>query len=241
MTLKIISSNSSGNAYLLQSATGTLLIECGVHISKIKQALNYNITNVACIVSHSHGDHACSIKAVMDAGINVFASAATFMVHHADKHHRAKVIYDQKNFLVNGFKIKPFSVHHDVPCFGFMISHEEMGNCIFLTDTFYCDYTFPGTHQYIIECNHDQEIIYDNKTPGFLRERVIQSHMNIETCKGLLSANDLRQVNNIVLIHLSNTNSNALQFKKEIETLTGKNVFVADAGMVIENFNKEPF
>lgn len=240
MRLKIIGSNSAGNAYLLESSTGTLLIECGVHISKIKKALDFNLSGVAAIVTHSHGDHACAIKEVLNAGVNVFASADTFISAGVERHHRANKIFENKNFLVNGFKIKPFNVNHDVPCFGFIIQHEEMGLCVFLTDTFYCDYTFPGANQYILECNHDQEIMFENATPNFLRERVIQSHMNINTCKDLLRANDLSNVNNIVLIHLSNSNSNAAGFKREIEEMTGKNVHVADAGMTIENFNKTP-
>ena len=48
---------------------------------------------------------------------------------------------------------------------------------------------------------------------------------------------NLSKVNNIVLIHLSNRNSDAVKFQKEIAATTGKNVYIADKGMVIE-FNK---
>jgi phosphoribosyl 1,2-cyclic phosphodiesterase len=240
MKLTVINSNSSGNAYLLQSSTGeTLLIECGVHFSKIKRALNFNLTNVAAIVTHSHGDHACSIKDVLNAGIYVSASKETLEGKGALSHHRATVIEAGKSFNHLGFKIKPFAVNHDVPCFGFLINHAECGLTLFLTDTYYCDYIFPRLNNIIIECNHDEEIIETNGTPKFLRERVIQSHMNFKTCKGLLQANDLSKVNNIVLIHLSDNNSDAQLFHSEISKLTGKHVHVAEAGLVIENFNKE--
>jgi len=56
----------------------------------------------------------------------------------------------------------------------------------------------------------------------------------------MLSANDLSQVNNIVLIHLSDSNSDEIQFQNEVSELTGKNVTVASNGMTI-NFNKTPF
>lgn len=56
----------------------------------------------------------------------------------------------------------------------------------------------------------------------------------------MLSANDLTAVNNIVLIHLSDGNSNEKQFKKEVYELTGKNVYVASNGMNLK-FNKTPF
>jgi DNA/RNA-binding domain of Phe-tRNA-synthetase-like protein len=57
----------------------------------------------------------------------------------------------------------------------------------------------------------------------------------------MLKANNLSQVNNIVLIHLSDGNSDAEDFQKQVTELTGKTVYVADAGMIIDNFNKKPF
>jgi ribonuclease BN (tRNA processing enzyme) len=50
----------------------------------------------------------------------------------------------------------------------------------------------------------------------------------------------LSQVNNILLIHLSDSNSDEKQFKKEIHELTNKNVIVASNGMDIP-FLKTPF
>ena len=100
-------------------------------------------------------------------------------------------------------------------------------------------------HNIIIEANYCKKII-DAKVvagtnPKFLRDRVITSHMSIDTCKELLKANDLSAVNNIVLIHLSEGNSNAKQFQEEITAATGKKVHVARPGMIIENFHKRPF
>lgn len=56
----------------------------------------------------------------------------------------------------------------------------------------------------------------------------------------MLAANDLSQVNNIVLIHLSDSNSDEKQFQKEVSELTRKNVTVASNGIEIQ-FNKTPF
>lgn len=240
MRLIVIGSNSKGNGYLLQGKDSTLLIECGVHINKIKQALNYSLRNVSAIVTHSHGDHSKYMKNVMDAGIDVYASEATFLAKGITQHHRAKVIKMQSGFYrAGGFKFMPFEVNHDVPCFGFLIEHEECGLTLFLTDTYYCDYKFPGLNNIIVECNHDMESMDGSGTPGFLRDRIIQSHMNLDTCRDLLLANDLSAVNNIVLIHLSDKNSDAGKIKREIETHTGKTTWIAEAGLTIP-FDKNP-
>lgn len=239
MILKVIGSNSAGNAYILQSESDSLLIECGVHISKIKKALNFRVDNVNAIVSHSHGDHAGHLIGALQAGITVYGSIETFVARGVARHHRAKPMVAGKSYQVGSFKVKPFNVNHDVACFGFLIMHEECGLTLFLTDTYFCDYVFPGLNNVIVECNHDEELLFDN-SPKFLQERIIQSHMNVETCKQLLTANDLSQVNNIVLIHLSDSNSDAARFKKEVKELTGKSVYVAQSGLSIE-FNKYPF
>lgn len=239
MILKVIGSNSSGNAYILQSTTDSLLIECGVHISKIKKALNFLLGNVNCIVSHSHGDHSSGIVGVLQAGIAVYASKETLEAKGVHLHHRAKSMEAGKIHQVGSFKVKPFNVNHDVPCFGFLIEHNECGRVLFLTDTYYSDYVFPGLNNIIVECNHDQDMLLNN-SKKFLRDRVIQSHMNIETCKELLLANDMSLVNNIVLIHLSDENSDRNKFYNEIKELTGKTVAIADAGLDIP-FDKNPF
>lgn len=239
MILKVISSSSSGNGYLLVGESGTLLIEAGVHIGKIKQALNFNLQEVDCIITHAHGDHAGHIKAVLDSGIYVHTGIETLKAKGVETHHRAKAIEAGKAYWLGEFRIKPFAVEHDVPCFGYLIEHPECGRVVFLTDSAYSKYKFPGVNNYIVEANHEAEIMNSNGTPGFLKDRIISSHMNLQTCRDLLLANDLSQVNNVVLIHLSDSNSDARRFQKEISSITGKSVTIAEAGLEIP-FNKMP-
>ena len=241
MELQVIASDSSGNGYLLKAKNETLLIECGCHINQIKQALDFNLKNVTAIVSHAHGDHAKYIKSVLEAGIPVYANEHTLTEKNLLGHHRVRMIEAGLTYKIGGFKVKPFNVNHDVPTLGFLIHHEEMGLTVFLTDTCYSNYTFSSVNHFIVECNHDTEIMENNGTPTFLKNRIVKSHMNMQTCKELLLANDLSKVHNIVLIHLSNNNSDAIRFKKEIAAITGKTVFIAEKGLLIENFTQNPF
>lgn len=240
MQLKVIGSNSAGNGYLLVSATDTLLIECGVSLKKIKQALNFKVSNVNAIVSHSHGDHANYLKQVLDCGIPVYASNHTLNAKGLAAHHRVKEISAGNQYQIGSFTVMPFPVHHDVPCFGYMIYHPEMGITVFLTDSYYSDFVFPAAQHFIVECNHSQDIMEQNDTKKFLKDRIMASHMNLETCKTLLKSNDLRSVINVVLIHLSDTNSDSRRFKREVEQETGKTVFIAEPGLTIP-FNKTAF
>ena len=52
--------------------------------------------------------------------------------------------------------------------------------------------------------------------------------------KGFLKATDLKEVKEIVLIHLSGDNSNPKEFKTEIEKTTGKEAYIARKGLEID-------
>jgi len=245
MKLKVISTGSIGNAYILETESEALLIEAGVKFNEIKKALDFNLSKVVgCIVSHCHGDHAKSINDVMASGIKTFASNHTLVNTSTILNYNAIEISHGVVSRIGNFKIMPFDVKHDVPCLGFLIEHPECGKTIFITDTYYCKYTFEGLNNIIIEANYSKEII-DKKygtdsDKEFLRNRILRSHFSLANCKDMLSANDLSKVNNIVLIHLSDTNSNEKQFVSEVAELTGKNVCAAVKGMEIQ-FNKTPF
>lgn len=249
MNLKIIGSNSSGNAYLLENEQEALLIECGVRFDIIKKAINFKLSKIrACLITHEHGDHCKSVREVMSAGINVCASYGTHAAMKTEGHHRARFLHTGSVEIIGGFRVKCFPIKHDTAePMGFLIHHAETGVVLFLTDSFYSEYLFDGVklNNIIIEANYSQDIIdrrvRDGSNPKFLSDRVIESHMSIDTCKDLLKANDITQVNNIVLIHLSDGNSDEKRFKREIEETTGKTVHVARAGLVIPNFNKKPF
>jgi phosphoribosyl 1,2-cyclic phosphodiesterase len=248
MKLQIINSNSKGNGYILQSSTGeALLLECGVNFQEIKKALQFNLKNVVgCLVTHEHQDHCKSVRDVMAAGINVWSSELTHQAMQTTMHHRACIVKaNEAAIAINSFKIRAFNVKHDAADpLGYLIQHSECGTVLFLTDSYYCEYNFQGLNNIIIEANYCETILEAKTTAGanpkFLRDRVIQSHMSLQTCKTTLQAYDLSKVQNIVLIHLSDGNSDEKRFKKEVEEATGKTVFVAHHNQIID-FNETAF
>ena len=246
MKLRIIGTGSKGNAYVLENEHEALLIEAGVNIKEIKQALDFDYSKVVgCIVTHEHLDHCKSANDLMRLGIDVYTGAKTHQKINGDVIHRAMPIASRETIKLGNFKIMAFDVKHDaVEPLGFLIEHKDCGKVLFLTDTYYCKYTFPGLNNIIIEANYSKEIIDKKYGPDsdkeFLRNRILKSHFSLANCKDMLKANDLRQVNNIVLIHLSDSNSDEKQFQKEVYELTYKNVHVASNGMVID-FKKTPF
>ncbi|RUP38242.1 MAG: MBL fold metallo-hydrolase [Acinetobacter sp.] len=250
MELTVINSGSVGNCYLFDSGTSVLIVECGVSFKQIKEALNFNLRNVCgALVTHEHMDHCKSVAEVAESGIDIYTSAGTIKAFHEKGwyggSHRYKAVKQKQMFTVGEFKIIPFDVQHDCnEPLGFLINHEQCGNVLFVTDTYYVKHKFPGLNNILVEANYCKDIIaqkiWEGKIGGFLKNRIVQSHMSLQTCQGLLQANDLKAVNNIVLIHLSDSNSDAVRFQNTIQADTGKKVHVATKGLKI-NLDKRPF
>lgn len=244
MKLKIISTGSKGNAYLLQDRKGNmLLLEAGVQIDKIKIAADHQVTDIdACLITHEHLDHCKSAKKVLEMGIPIFASEGTHKAMNTANNRMAKTVkpFDQAH-IGGRWKVIPFDVKHDAAePFGFLIHHEEMGNVLFATDTYYIEYQFPDLNNMIVEANYDEDILMA-KTPGFLANRIVKSHMSIETMIKFLKDTDTKKVNNLVVCHLSDTNSNELNFTRRIKNETGiYQVHIANNGQQID-FDKTPF
>lgn len=241
MILEILGSGSSGNCYIFKPKTGkSLIIDCGVNFKKVKQAVDFDISSICgALQSHSHGDHSKFTIDFLNAGIDVYMSEQNHKEINI-KHHRIININPNVRFKIDEFEVLPFKLNHNVFCLGFLINHSESGLFVFITDTYYSGYTFKGLKNIIIETNYSKKIIDRKKEAGTLGTSNYIHHFSLENCKDMLSANDLTKVNNIVLIHLSDSNSDEKQFKKEVAELTGKNVTVASNGMKI-NFNKTPF
>lgn len=248
MELTVLGSSSKGNGYILQNDTEALIIECGVSLKEVKRELGFNLRKVVgALVTHEHGDHAGYVKEYLDARINVWMSMGT------DKALEGKVKSNYYPMLftagykqqMGGFTVLPFDVKHDCEePIGFMIQHEELGTLLFATDTYYLPYKFNGLTNIMIECNYRADILDKNieagRIPTRLRDRTLESHMSFETCLEALKANDLSKVNNIILLHLSDGNSNAEEFKNDIHRETGKSVYVADRGLKMK-IEKTPF
>lgn len=238
MVLKVLGSSSQGNCYILENKNEALIIEAGVRFIEVKKALGFDIRKVSgCLITHQHNDHAKYIKAMVESGFPTLALEEVWTAKGVTGS-RAYCIERGKGYKFGRFKVLPFDACHDVPCVGYLIDHPETGRIMFLTDSCMCEYVFPGLNQVMIECNYSDaklvEAINAGRTLPSQRERLMTSHMELNTCKGFLCANDLTNVANIILLHLSDNNSDEKHFVSEIERQTGKVVYAAHTGLEIE-------
>ena len=244
MELIVLGSSSFGNGYILKASNNSsLIIEGGVKFSEVKKAMNFDISGIkGLIYTHSHLDHAKYVSEYVKAGIAVGATKGELEAKNIKNTTEAVELEYGSISHFGEFNVLPFPIVHDTPQpAGFLIKHTECGITLFVTDTHYIHNKFKGLNNIIIEANYDKNIMFkrvaENKLHQSVASRSRGSHMELQTTLGFLQANDLSNVTNIVLIHLSGGNSNAENFKDSVEKLTGKQTYIAEKGMTI-NFNK---
>ena len=242
MKLKVLDSSSKGNCYLIESPTGSLLLECGLPWREIQKGLNFDLSNVVgCLVTHEHKDHSKAACDVMKCGIDAYMSAGTAKALSAyGLYYRLHVIGAGIQFKLRDFIIMPFDTEHDAyEPLGFLIQyHPTDFKTLFLTDSYYCKYKFSGLNAILIECNYIKEALDANIAAGLIDERMkprlLKSHFSLEHVIQFLKANDLSQVREIILLHLSSQNSDAARMIKEIKEATGIMPKIAQPGLSVE-------
>jgi phosphoribosyl 1,2-cyclic phosphodiesterase len=235
----VIGSSSKGNCYILESSGKKLLLECGVKFNSIKMALEYNFKGlVGCLLSHEHKDHCRAAGEIAALGIKIYTSAGTAVMGGMN-YQGVKRVEAGKKIEIDNFRVIPFDVQHDcAEGLGYLINDSLTGETLlFATDTFYLKYKFDNLNYIMIECNYVDEILQNNIEKGFLPKsmynRLLRSHFSLTNVKNFLNSNDLKEVRKIVLLHLSDGNSDAKRMIKEIEELTGIETVAADAGLKI--------
>jgi phosphoribosyl 1,2-cyclic phosphodiesterase len=245
MKLQVLGSSSKGNCYLLRSADGhDLILEAGVDPKQVKQALGWKLSQVAGVLcTHRHSDHARHLRYWASLGLPVYTTPDVISDQRIgyDQGYNPypsvhKILPECGYHLKGGFSVYVLAVRHDVPCVGFLIDHKEMGRLLFLTDTMTLDYVIPSdTTHILIEANYADALLDENILEGSVpvsqRERLLRSHMELETTAGILRTNSLPNVLDIVLLHLSDRNADPELFRTHIQRVTRRETYVAVPGL----------
>ena len=227
-----LASGSRGNCYHITDGRTPLLLECGIPFREIQKGLHFRVSEVAvCLVSHEHQDHSKAVRDVMKAGIDCYMSAGTAEALGISGH-RLHIIKAKQQFRIGTWTILPFETQHDAAePLGFLLANQYREKLLYATDTFYIRYRFQGLTHIAVECNYSLDILRRNVEAGVvpkeLKNRILKSHFSLENVKQFLLANDLSEVQEIWLLHLSDGNSDADRFKREVQELTGKPIYIA--------------
>lgn len=231
MEIQVLGSSSEGNAYIVGDGATMLLIECGIPWKEIQQKTDFILPD-ACLISHSHGDHAKSVKEVIRRGIPTYVSTHT-AVEIGGFESPISPMEHRKMFSVGTFQIVPLEMEHDVYCLGFHIYSKQTKETVFFaTDTCCIPYRLSGGLDYImVEANYDIDILNKRIMDGYIdpamKNRLARSHMEIGNTIKWLEMQDLSKTKRIYLLHLSYGSANAADFKRRVQEATGVPVTIA--------------
>lgn len=175
-------------------------------------------------------DHSASAGFISKLGIPIYASKGTLSkLDGVSCWHVLKAGVASKVYT---FDVLPFEIQHDAAePLGFLLySRTTQEKLLYATDTYYLKNRIPDVDYLMIEANYSLDILKANVNSGevndALAKRVIRSHMSIEHLLDALKAADLSKLREVYLLHLSNDNSNAEEFKRKVQEVTGVPVYV---------------
>lgn len=199
---------------------------------KVKKALNFNVMKIkAVLITHIHSDHHFYWFQYARAGIPVFEP---FRLDGSN------LEFDNSQFRVMAFDNRDKSgrwLHNnsdgsECPCYGFHITHPEIGSLVYATDTEYVRWRFKAVNHILCEANYDMQFV-DRDEPNY--EHRLRGHMSLDTALEFISTNDNPALRNVVLIHLSDKSGDPALFKQKTEETIkyGADVYVAEKGLEI--------
>lgn len=242
MKLKCIATGSTGNCYLLTSDSGeTLILDCGIPIKEIKKGLNWNITGiVGAICTHRHQDHSKSVADIRNMGIRVFNPALDIFLDVV--HFGNLTIRPFDLTTVDGRWTHTNADGTECPCYGFLITHKEMGRMLYITDTNLIKWKFRDINHILLGVNYDKDLIDRDNTGK--ANHVFRGHLSIDTACDFVKANYSDDLQNVIMCHLSSENADKDSFIEKMKKVAcGANVDVAEHGKqwLLANPNECPF
>lgn len=232
MEIKVFASGSSGNAYIVSDEKTTLLLDAGIPLREIQIACGFKVRLIdGCLISHAHKDHSKAADGLARLGVDIYTSQGTIDACRLTGH-RINAVKALQAFTIGTFKVLPFDVQHDAPePLGFLIESTATGErLLYFTDTYYIKYRFTGLTHIMAECNYSKEALLRSIEAGYvpieLVPRLVKSHMSLEHFLEMLKANDLKEVRQIYLLHLSDNNSDEEKFREKVQKATGAEVYV---------------
>ncbi len=238
MKVVVLASGSKGNVTYIEDKETKLLIDIGKPCSYIEKELKdigVNPSDInALLITHTHYDHIDGIRTFYKRykpNLYVMPKMVSVLSEFLGEF---KYTYYEKDTMINHMKIDIVRTSHDAPdSVGFIIDDK----LVYITDTGYLNENLfsklKNKHIYIMESNHDIEMLYNGKYPYYLKRRIAsdKGHLSNEDAARCLSYLIGDNTKHVILAHLSqenNTKEKALEtFLNTIGSNNNFNIVVA--------------
>lgn len=224
MKITVLGSGSKGNSTLLQTTNTNILIDAGINYLTLKEVLQTEALDYI-LITHMHNDHMKYLGTIIKkTKASVYIPKEMFNdIRKIIPLEYIKII--ENNFNILDVNIEYFKTSHDIFSVGYIIESNQE-TLVYITDTGYINNNIlskiKDKNIYIIESNHDEELVITGKYYFPLKQRILGDCGHLSN---KMTANYLKQsigvhTNKIVLAHLSEENNSeelVIKTMKELE------------------------
>ena len=240
MKFSVLSSGSKGNTTYIETKETRILIDAGnccKYILDTLEKLQIDPHTIdAILITHTHSDHIKGLPVLLKK-INPCVYISKKMYEHMEYLENYKIINSNK-IKIKDIDIDVIKTSHDTEeSFGFILNNNEK-SIVYITDTGYINQRYfnnlKNRNVYIMESNHDIEMLNNSSYPFELRQRILsdKGHLSNYDSAKYLSKFIGTNTKYILLAHLSEENNtkelayNELIKRLEKEKLTIPNIIV---------------
>jgi phosphoribosyl 1,2-cyclic phosphodiesterase len=220
MRFASLGSGSEGNGLLVESGTTRLLVDCGFSLAETVARLarlGVEPESVAAVlVTHEHDDHVGGV-ARFSRKYNkpVWLTHGTLTAAQASLAGLETVrVFDcHARFSVEAIEVEPYTVPHDAREPSQFVFGDGKVRLGLLTDagslTAHMRAVLGGLDAFVLECNHDPELLRNSSYPERLKQRIGGrfGHLSNDTAAELLTLLDCSRFRHVVAAHLSRKNN----------------------------------
>ena len=220
MQITILSTGSKGNCAILNNGKSKIMIDCGLKFEDITthKAFGRFADYEQILITHSHNDHAKSLKD--------FAK----YIDYINTDNTTNIVYGFTNW-----KVLPFKVQHNIKCYGYLIKDKISGKNVLWATDFNNIPVLNGVKIDIacLECNYDEQTVADKIINGTEIASNYQTHNSLESLIEYLSQLP-RKPRMLILLHKSNDGNLNEQLAIEKVSSLADRVLIAEKDMEVE-------
>ncbi len=248
----VLTSGSSGNSTLIVSDMHCILIDAGTNYNYLNSKLNeigYNLSDIDYIfISHAHSDHVGAISQIIKKHSPIICLSEKMLKELVILKNYDNILIYEQALQIDDIHIDYIKTSHDTAdSRGFIVTSNNK-SLVYITDTGYLNSKYYSVLKnkdlYILESNHDPEMLINGKYPKWLQTRILSDvgHLSNESSSLYLSKLIGPKTKKIILAHLSKENNTK---EKAIETylkvLSDMNVKPVDVVVASQEERTEEF